>query len=60
MMTYLKVSQVCRLLVIVGFLWINGAPLLHLFLFMAVAGLSSALVLFYYGTYLPHRPDPEA
>ena len=57
MRNYMKLDQVCRLLVIVGVLWLLGAPLLHLFLFNALGGISSALVLFYYGTYLPHRPD---
>jgi len=33
-----------------------GVPLSRLILFMAVPGLTSAAVLFYYGTYLPHRP----
>ncbi len=41
----------------VGVLWLAGATLFKLFLFMAVAGIASALVLFYYGTYIPHRPD---
>jgi beta-carotene ketolase (CrtW type) len=60
MKQYMTLAQVCRLLVFVGILWVCGAPLFRLFLFMAVAGLSSALVLFYYGTYLPHRPDEDA
>ena len=60
MKQYMSLAQVCRLLTIVGTLWMLVAPLFRLFLFMAVAGLSSALVLFYYGTYLPHKPDEEA
>ena len=45
---------------IVGTLLCFGAPLQNLFLFNACGGISSAVLLFYYGTYLPHRPDAPA
>ena len=34
-----------------------GAPIEKLALFMAGGGISSAVMLFYYGTYIPHRPE---
>ena len=60
MLHYMSLTQVSRLLVIVGALLYMGAPLQNLFVFNAVGGVSSAMLLFYYGTYLPHRPDPPA
>ena len=60
MKNYMTIGQVTRLNILVGIFWLFGAPLFRLFLFMAVGGLSSALVLFYYGTYIPHKPDDGA
>jgi beta-carotene ketolase (CrtW type) len=60
MMQYMSLLQVSRLLCLISILWLLGAPLLHLFLFNAVGGISSAVMLFYFGTYLPHMPDEGA
>ena len=60
MVNYTKISQVCRLVIIVTILQYYGAPLSHLYVFMTGAGLTSALILFYYGTYVPHKPDDHA
>jgi beta-carotene ketolase (CrtW type) len=57
MLNYLTIGQVCRLLAIVSCLLYLGAPLQNCALFMAIGGISSAVVLFYYGTFIPHGPD---
>ena len=46
-----------RLLTLVGTLFMLGAPIERLALFMAGGGISSAVMLFYYGTYIPHKPE---
>jgi beta-carotene/zeaxanthin 4-ketolase len=58
MVQYVTLGQVSRLLTLVGFFFYLGAPIQNLFLFQAVAAWASTFVLFYYGTYLPHMPDP--
>ncbi|TNV76637.1 hypothetical protein FGO68_gene3152 [Halteria grandinella] len=57
MLNYMSIGQVSRLLMIVCSLLYMGAPIQNAALFMAVGGISSAVCLFYFGTYLPHRPD---
>ena len=54
---YMSLWQVSRLLTLVSICYYNGAPIQNLALFMAVAAITSALILFYYGTYIPHKPD---
>ena len=57
---YVSLAQVVKLHVIIYTLFFLGAPMQNLIVFNALGGMSSAMILFYYGTYIPHRPDPPA
>ncbi len=55
---YLSPGQVARLvLASTIYQWVLGVPLERLLLFWALPALLSALQLFYFGTYLPHRAE---
>lgn len=60
MKEYVNRRQLIQLNLLVFVYFMSGAPLLNLVMFKAFPGLLSASVLFYYGTYLPHRPDPKS
>eukprot|EP00882_Tetradesmus_deserticola_P015645 GHRQ01016670.1.p4 GENE.GHRQ01016670.1~~GHRQ01016670.1.p4 ORF type:complete len:125 (-),score=13.84 GHRQ01016670.1:1270-1644(-) len=53
---YISIPQFVKLQGTVIFLWAFGGPIQNMLLFWAGAGLVSAVRLFYFGTYLPHRP----
>jgi beta-carotene ketolase (CrtW type) len=57
MCEYITVKQLSKMSVWVTILLlICSVPLLNIILFMLICGLCSSLRLFYFGTYLPHRP----
>lgn len=56
-MHYMGVMQFLRLQALVGVYGMFGAPMGNLITFMAMPGILSALILFYYGTYVPHKPE---
>lgn len=53
---YISIPQFVKLQGTVIFLWAFGGPIQNMVLFWAGAGLVSAVRLFYFGTYLPHKP----
>jgi beta-carotene ketolase (CrtW type) len=53
---YISIPQFVKLQATVIFLAAFGAPIQNMILFWAGAGLVSAVRLFYFGTYLPHKP----
>jgi beta-carotene ketolase (CrtW type) len=53
---YISIPQFVKLQATVIFLAFFGAPIQNMLLFWAGAGLVSAVRLFYFGTYLPHKP----
>jgi beta-carotene/zeaxanthin 4-ketolase len=54
---YITWKQVAKITVWVTILeYVLGAPLPNLLLYMTTCGLTSSFRLFYFGTYLPHRP----
>jgi beta-carotene ketolase (CrtW type) len=53
---YISIPQFVKLQATVIFLAAFGAPIQNMLLFWASAGLVSAVRLFYFGTYLPHKP----
>ncbi len=42
-----------------AFVLVLGAPMVNLILFWALPAIVSSAQLFYFGTYLPHRPGPD-
>lgn len=56
---YMTWKMCIQLIALVGSYCAFGAPLVNLVIFKALPGMLSAVVLFYFGTYLPHRPDSE-
>jgi len=53
---YLTIKQFVILNLMVGAVQICGAPYKNMVVFLLCAGLLSAAQLFYFGTYVPHRP----
>jgi fatty acid desaturase len=61
MKSYMSFPQFCKLQAIsMGLMHYGHAPIANLLLFWTGAGMVSAIRLFYYGTYEPHKPDAEA
>nr|AEM45620.1 beta-carotene ketolase [Ettlia carotinosa] len=58
MSSYMSLWQFARLSWWTVVLQVLGAPMSNLLLFMAAAPILSAFRLFYYGTYMPHKPEP--
>ena len=57
---YLSVGQVARLMAGTAvYLFLFGVPMERLLLFWALPAILSALQLFYFGTYLPHRAEED-
>ena len=59
MKRYLSIKQMVILNLMVGAVQISGAPYKNMVIFLLCAGLLSAAQLFYFGTYVPHRPPKE-
>ncbi len=57
---YLTIKQMVILNVMVGAVQISGAPYKNMVIFLLCAGLLSAAQLFYFGTYVPHRPPKDS
>jgi beta-carotene ketolase (CrtW type) len=55
---YASVAQMARIAAFVAVLDGLGVPRANIYLFLTAAPLLSAFRLFYFGTYLPHRPPP--
>lgn len=53
---YISVPQFAKLFAVTSVLALLGAPLPNQVLFWAGSGLVSAMRLFYFGTYVPHKP----
>jgi beta-carotene ketolase (CrtW type) len=60
MKRYLSIWQFVRLNIMVGAIQLSGAPYLNMVVFLLCAGLLSAVQLFYFGTYIPHRPPKDS
>lgn len=60
MLSYASLPQFAKLQAISMALMYFGAPMPNLMLFWTGSGLLSALRLFYFGTYQPHKPDAAA
>jgi beta-carotene/zeaxanthin 4-ketolase len=60
MRRYLGFWQMVRLNVMVAAVQLSGAPYMNMVVFLLCAGLLSGMQLFYFGTYLPHRPPLDA
>lgn len=56
---YLSIKQMVILNVMVGAVQISGAPYKNMVIFLLCAGLLSAAQLFYFGTFVPHRPPKD-
>ncbi|KAL0048922.1 hypothetical protein WJX82_002471 [Trebouxia sp. C0006] len=56
---YLTIKQMVILNLMVGAVQISGAPYKNMVVFLLCAGLLSAAQLFYFGTYVPHRPPKD-
>ena len=58
---YLTFGQIARLFaVVMAYVWLLDVAMPRLLLFWAVPAILSAVQLFYFGTYLPHRAQEEA
>lgn len=56
---YLTIKQMVILNLMVGAVQISGAPYKNMVIFLLCAGLLSAVQLFYFGTYVPHKPPKD-
>lgn len=59
MLEYFNKAQVFKLILFVEVLKYNGAPDENIYVYMALCGLLSSIQLFYFGTYIPHRPPAD-
>lgn len=57
---YVSLPQMAKLFAITTALSFVGAPIPNQLLFWAGSGLLSSVRLFYFGTYLPHKPRKGA
>lgn len=58
MIEYMSVKQMAKMYIWVQFLTLYlSVPLNNVYVFMLCCGMISSFRLFYFGTYLPHRPD---
>lgn len=57
---YVTIPQIVKLFAITSALAVFGAPLPNQLVFWAGSGLVSAVRLFYFGTYVPHKPRKGA
>ncbi|GFH15945.1 beta-carotene C-4 oxygenase (Ketolase) [Haematococcus lacustris] len=60
MSSYMSMWQFARLAWWTVVMQLLGAPMANLLVFMAAAPILSAFRLFYFGTYMPHKPEPGA
>ncbi|KAL6754642.1 beta-carotene C-4 oxygenase [Haematococcus lacustris] len=60
MSSYMSMWQFARLAWWTVVMQLLGAPMANLLVFMAAAPILSAFRLFYFGTYMPHKPEPSA
>jgi beta-carotene ketolase (CrtW type) len=59
MAEYTDMSQALKLTFFIEALRNSGAPNLNIYVYIAACGILSALQLFYFGTYIPHRPPKD-
>lgn len=59
MMQYFNATQMLKLILFAELLKYNGAPTENLYVYMALCGMLSSLQLFYFGTYIPHKPPAD-
>lgn len=59
MKRYLTIKQMVILNLMVGAIQLSGAPYKNMVIFLLCAGLISAVQLFYFGTFVPHKPPKE-
>lgn len=59
MLEYFNAKQILKLILFVQVLKANGAPDENLYAYMALCGMLSSLQLFYFGTYIPHKPPGD-
>jgi len=58
MTAYMSIWQMVKIAWWAAALQLLGAPMMNIAFYMAGAGILSAVRLFYYGTYVPHHPEP--
>ena len=59
MLQYLNSQQMLKLIMFAELMKYNGAQNENLYTYMALCGMLSSLQLFYFGTYIPHKPPAE-